>query len=241
MSFTFWERNWNSESKPDPFLGVSQSILEAPFLQAIGGTRLRGIFFHRPDPNVTGRCIWSWAGPRPRQNWGSLGRPGWLGTITLKTEPTWFLGRLVLPDAHLGGYVFFSNKNGWTPWGAPHPPLWAYRPEAANRISQLKNWLWSNDQRINPPRPAEEGSSFQTNDASIKCVSSGSVKIWTSKKPHWIHTWNSDPFRAPRSPALQHSIEIPLFLRLLLRSIDGFLQLRDPPKKFTTNSHLRWP
>lgn len=182
MSFTFWERNWNSESKPDPFLGVSQLILEAPFLQAIGGTRLRGIFFHRPDPNVTGRCIWSWAGPRPRQNWGSLGRPGWLGTITLKTEPTWFLGRLVLPDAHLGGYVFFSNKNGWTPWGAPHPPLWAYRPEAANRISQLKNWLWSNDQRINPPRPAEEGSSFQTNDASIKCVSSGSVKTLDVQK-----------------------------------------------------------
>lgn len=28
---------------------------------------------------------------------------------------------------------------------------------------------------------------FKTNDASIKCVSSGSVKIWTSKKPHWIH------------------------------------------------------
>ena len=157
MSFTVLERNWNSESKPDPFLGVSPS----PFLQANGGTRLRGIFFHRPDPNVTGRCIWSWAGPRPRQNWGSLGRQGWLGTISFQNRTNLVFGPFGTSGCAYGGIMFFFNKNGGTPWGAPHPPLWAYRPEAANRISQLKNWCWSNDQRINPPRPAEEGSSFQ--------------------------------------------------------------------------------
>lgn len=120
MSFTVLERNCNSESKPDPFLGVSQS----PFLQANGGTRLRrlrGIFFHRPDPNVTGRCIWSWAGPRPRQNWGSLGRQWRLGTISFQNRTNLVCGPFGTSGCAYGGIMLFFNKNGRTPWGGASP------------------------------------------------------------------------------------------------------------------------
>ena len=39
--------------------------------------------------------------------WGA--KDGW-GPSVFKTEPTWFLGRLVLPDAHMGGLCFFLQK-----------------------------------------------------------------------------------------------------------------------------------
>ncbi len=181
------ERKWHSKSKPDPFSAVIQSILRAPILQANGGTHLRGIFFILPDPNVTGRCIWAWAGPRPGV-WGTKDG-GQQSVWEPKQNDRFFWGRLVFRDADRGAYV-------------PHPPLWAYRPEAIHGISKLKNW---NDHNKSTTQPEEEGSSFQI---MLKILSS----FFILKIQHAYV--RSD---RKKSPALQHSIEIPLFLRLLLR------------------------
>lgn len=99
--------------------------------------------------------------------WGA--QDGWARPV-FKTEPTWFLGRLVLPDVHMGGYVFFLTKMV----GHPEGRLTLRCEHIDLRLqTESANWRTDVDQMIKGsthPGLQRKVVPFKTNDASIKCV-----------------------------------------------------------------------
>ena len=184
MSFTFLERNWNSESKPDPFLGVSHHF----FRQMVGLVCGASFFIYRIQMSPEGvfddgqvRVLVKIGGVwGAKDGWGpSVWKPNQLGFWAV-----WYFRMRIWGDM-----CFFLTKMV----GHPEGRLTLRCEHIDLRLqTESANWRTDVDQMIKwstHPGLQRKVVPFKTNDASIKCVSSGSVKIWTSKKPHWIHTW----------------------------------------------------